>query len=31
MAENTQERKTFKYGDYDYLSDDFLRAHAEYK
>ena len=31
MAENTQERKTFKYGDQDYLSDDFLRAHAEYK
>lgn len=31
MVENTQERKTFKYGDQDYLSDDFLRAHAEYK
>lgn len=31
MAENTQERKTFKYGEQDYLSDDFLRAHATYK
>jgi hypothetical protein len=31
MAETTQERKTFKYGEKDYSADDFLRAHAEYK
>ena len=34
MAENTQERKTFTYGDgkgQNYYVDDFLRAHADYK
>lgn len=31
MAEKTQEKKTFKYGEQDYSSDDFLRAHANYK
>lgn len=29
MAENTQERKTFKWGDQEYLLDDLLKAHAE--
>ena len=34
MAENTQKRKTFTYGDgkgQNYYVDDFLRAHADYK
>ena len=31
MAEKTQEKKTFKYGEQNYSSDDFLRAHANYK
>lgn len=29
MTENTQERKTFKWGDQEYLLDDLLKAHAE--
>lgn len=29
MAENTQEKKTFKWGDSEYLLDDLLKLHAE--
>lgn len=29
MAENKQEKRTFKYGDSEYLLDDLLRSHAE--
>lgn len=31
MAENTQERKTIKYGDNEYYEHDILKAHADYK
>jgi hypothetical protein len=29
MAETTQERKTFKWGDREYLLDDLLKLHSE--
>jgi hypothetical protein len=29
MAENKQERKTFKWGDQEYYLDDLLKLHAD--
>ena len=31
MAENTQNRRTFKWGDLEYLLDDLLALHSEYE
>lgn len=31
MAENNQEKRTFKWGDREYLLDDLLQAHAKYE